>query len=501
MLASYGYDDLGRRRSLVRGNGVRTDWTPDGISRLIELKDAALGTRADQIVELTYNCVSQLTQREASNDGFAFPSYAPKTQTVTPNALNQMGSLNGATPVYDVRGNLTSYAGGNSYLYNIDNQLVSRNGSPTLAYDTAGRLATINGGADVRFDYDGQDMIAESDAAGALTRRYVHGPGVDEPLVWYEGSGTTDRRWLSADERGSITSVTDASGDALQINAYDENGVPAARNIGRFGYTGQAWLPEVGLAYYKARMYAPDLGRFLQSDPIGYGSGMNLYAYVRGDPVNYRDPGGLCTATWDNIYKGFSDGHLELVGTENFQWIGCDRAGGGDGGGFGLGEFGFGGGGGGAPPKLGTGAPQKQCPLPSGNPGNVALAGKLVGAADVVGGFKFTGTLTDTRPGGASVAFEATGVAVGMAIGSYEVKGTVPGFGSLDSTFQISFFHAEVAGIGVSGARLSRGGLGPSNAFGTISVDSGIAPLDGKITPPAGAAAMKFNNGVRRAGC
>jgi len=52
-------------------------------------------------------------------------------------------------------------------------------------------------------------------------------------------------------------------------NTYDEYGIPGAANTGRFQYNGQAWLPELGMYHYKARIYSPTLGRFLQIDPIG----------------------------------------------------------------------------------------------------------------------------------------------------------------------------------------------------------------------------------------
>ncbi|NWN23243.1 RHS repeat-associated core domain-containing protein, partial [Escherichia coli] len=56
----------------------------------------------------------------------------------------------------------------------------------------------------------------------------------------------------------------------MGVNSYDEYGIPATGNMGRFQYTGQAWIPELGMYHYKARIYSPTLGRFLQTDPIGY---------------------------------------------------------------------------------------------------------------------------------------------------------------------------------------------------------------------------------------
>ena len=138
-----------------------------------------------------------------------------------------------------------------------------------------------------------------------MLRRYVHGPGVDEPVAEYAGAtvSASTRRYLHADHQGSIVAISTGSGGTLlTANTYDAYGVPGANNAGRFAYTGQLALAELGLYHYKARAYDPRLGRFLQTDPVGYADGLNLYAYVGNDPLNQTDFSGAfrCGANLDN---------------------------------------------------------------------------------------------------------------------------------------------------------------------------------------------------------
>ena len=195
---------------MTRGNGTTTSYGYDAASRLTSLSQDLAGTSANQSLTFaSYNPAGQIGSRTASNDAYAWTEHYNVNRAYTANGLNQYTLSGSVVPTYDRRGNLTS-AGGGSYGYSSENLLVTAP-SLTLSYDPALRLYQTVGAATTRLLYDGADMIAEYNGSNVLQRRFVHGPGDDEPIVWYEGSGTADRRWLHADERGSVVAISDGT--------------------------------------------------------------------------------------------------------------------------------------------------------------------------------------------------------------------------------------------------------------------------------------------------
>jgi hypothetical protein len=221
------YDAPGRRAELQRLNGAYTSYDYDGISRLDGILHDLSGAADDVDYGFGYNPASQIVNRTISNNGYVYANYSVGTESYSANGLNQYSTVGGATHTYGMNGNLTS-DGATTYAYDIENRLISATGSnsATLKYDPLGRLYEVSSGSGVtRFLYDGDALVAEYNSGGAVTNRYVHGPGIDEPLVWYDGTGVTSgsRRFLYADHLGSVTGITDNTGTVLVVNIGAES--------------------------------------------------------------------------------------------------------------------------------------------------------------------------------------------------------------------------------------------------------------------------------------
>jgi len=292
LLASYGYDSLGRRSTLARagGAGAATGYTYDGASRLYTLTQTLAGS-ASVTYTLGYNAASQIVSKQVSNSAYvAHPGSI--TAGYAANGLNQYTSATGIT---------ASYVPANS---------------AALSYDPAGRLQTeTTAGATTSLLYSGDALVGEYDSSGNIIARYAMGPGVDEPLVWYQGAGTTTRNWLTADNQGSVIGYADQGGNAGATYTYGPYGEPIASGGAsawggsRYRFTGQIEIPEAQLYYYKARVYDPNLGRFQQTDPAGLTSDTNLYAYATQDPVNGSDPSGMDDPDFDGLGGGYAGGY------------------------------------------------------------------------------------------------------------------------------------------------------------------------------------------------
>ena len=167
----------------------------------------------------------------------------------------------------------------------------------SYAYDAfEQRISKTAGGVAVHYIHDQYGrLLAEHDgASGAALREYVWLGRLPVAMI-DNASETPTLYYIHADQVAQPQKMTDASGAVVWDRVATPFGVEASL-MGSLTqglrFPGQTNDPETSLNQNWHREYAPELGRYAQSDPIGLMGGVNTYAYVKGNPLRFVDPTG-----------------------------------------------------------------------------------------------------------------------------------------------------------------------------------------------------------------
>ena len=149
--------------------------------------------------------------------------------------------------------------------------------------------------------------MVEEYADGQPVASYLYGNDIDEALQMTKGSAVY---YYHTNHLGSTMAISDADGAIVERVDYDAYGQPtfydadgnvlAQSSIGNaILFTGREYDTESGTYYYRARSMHPNVGRFMQYDPLMYVDGMNLYSYVGNRPIILVDAFGLFS--WEDF--------------------------------------------------------------------------------------------------------------------------------------------------------------------------------------------------------
>jgi RHS repeat-associated protein len=297
--ATLTYDEANRRSTLTLPNGITVTYAYDDASRLI---GQSYTGPAGPLGNLTYTYDAN-GNRIATGGTWARSGIPATIPTSSYDSANQQLSFGPVTQTFDDNGNLqtqTDASGTTTYTWDARNRLLAISGpamSATFAYDALDRRIskTINGET-TTFHYDGLDGVRENGAAGEAS--YLRTLAIDEALSRSDATGTSS---YLADILGSTVALTDPSGTPSTEYTYEPFGrtsVSGLPSSNPFQFTGRE-NDGTGVYYYRARYYSPGIARFLQEDPVGLAAGPNVYLYVGGNPVRFKDPLGLIEWPFD----------------------------------------------------------------------------------------------------------------------------------------------------------------------------------------------------------
>jgi RHS repeat-associated protein len=245
------------------------------------------------------------------------PSLPEETKDYDYSAVNQLLSVTNPnqTFVYDDDGNMIQGYTLDGYVftatYDAESQMTSLEYTDSSSvinrteyrYSGDGFLAAIRkfeGGSlvdEIRIVRDGFLAVQERDENNTVLREYTWGlnlgGGIGGLLNLKQGG--QDYAYLY-DGKGNVAAVIDASQAVVAAYRYAPFGKLLAKTgslTQPFGFSTKRYDAQTGLIYYGYRFYGPESGRWLTRDPLGEAGGMNLYAFVGNNPVNWVDPFGL----------------------------------------------------------------------------------------------------------------------------------------------------------------------------------------------------------------
>jgi RHS repeat-associated protein len=288
---------------------LATQYTRDQRGRLMRKSETVGGVTTT--FDYDYDLVGRLIT--VKQNSVTVSTY---TYDANDNRLSRTTAGGTITGTYDAQDRLTGY-GATTYTYTANGDLLSKTTSGQTAsygYDVLGNLRSVSlpGGTQVEYLIDGRDRrvgkklngakvqgflyqdrlkpVAELDGSDALVSTFIYGSRPNVPDYLVKG-GSTYR--IIADEVGSPRLVVNTStGAIVQQLDYDEFGnVLLDTNPGfqPFGFAGGLYDQHTKLVRLGARDYDAETGRWTSKDAIGLAAGLNLYAYVANDPINFID--------------------------------------------------------------------------------------------------------------------------------------------------------------------------------------------------------------------